>query len=177
MRVDFSQDYYELFALERGPRVETAPLAERYRELQRVLHPDRFASRPDAERRWSVQASSFVNEAYRTLTDPLARATYLLSLHGIDTDTETDTRMEAAFLMEQMEYRESLEEAERAAEPLDALDRLRARLAERCAAIEAEFVKAADDADWAAAREQVRRWQFFDRLGREATAVEARLDA
>jgi len=75
------------------------------------VHPDRFASAPQAEQRVSMQLATLVNEAYQTLKSPLRRAGYLLQLQGVDPEFETNTAMPAEFLADQMEKRERLEEA------------------------------------------------------------------
>ena len=72
---DFSKNYFELFGLPVGYIVDAKALAERYRELQRIVHPDRFANASDQERRLSVQGAALINEAYETLKDPIARST------------------------------------------------------------------------------------------------------
>ena len=119
--VDFSKNYFELFGLPVGFRLDKAALSERYRELQRVVHPDRFASGSDQERRISLQQATLVNEAFESLKDPLKRAQYLLQLNGIH-DEGRETTKDTAFLMEQMELREALAEARHQADPHAALD-------------------------------------------------------
>ena len=109
MQVDLSSNYFELFSLQEKFDIDEVQLTQRFRELQRLTHPDRFASASDAEKRWSVQAAAHINSAEQTLSKPLARAVYLLQLKGIDLDVETDTRMAPEFLMMQMELRESIE--------------------------------------------------------------------
>jgi len=111
--MNLNQNHFELFKLPRQFAVDAAVLDARYRELQREVHPDRFATASDAERRLSMQMATQVNEAYRTLKAPLPRARYLLELAGVDIEAETNTAMPADFLMEQMEWREGLEEAGR----------------------------------------------------------------
>ena len=111
MHVDLGKDYFELFGLPVTFEIDNTDLAARYRDLQRRFHPDRYASAPDQERRLSMQMTALINEAYHTLKDPVARGRYLLGVQGITTDEETDTVMDPAFLMEQMELRESMEEA------------------------------------------------------------------
>ena len=176
MQVDLSADHFALFGLERAFRIDGERLTGRYRELQQALHPDRFVSAPDAERRWSVQAAGRVNDAYTTLKAPLRRAVYLLSLAGVELDEETDTRMAPDFLMEQMELREAIEEAPGASDPHASLDALRGRLAtlEKGAAEAFESALAAGDTE--RARTEARQWQFLDKLAREVGAAEARLD-
>jgi molecular chaperone HscB len=111
MTVDLSQNHFELFGLPPRFRLDQARLDGRYRELQREVHPDRFAAAPQSEQRVSMQLSTRVNEAHQTLKSPLSRAGYLLQLRGIDPEFETNTAMPAGFLGEQLELREALEEA------------------------------------------------------------------
>src|SRR5438132_12609726 len=105
------QNHFELFGLQAAFSVDEAALDQSYREIQSRVHPDRFAHAGDAERRASLQWTTRVNEAYRTLRNPVSRASHLLALNGIDVAFETNTAMPAEFLMEQMELREALEEA------------------------------------------------------------------
>ncbi len=176
MQVDFSNNYFELFELPVQYVVSQDHLDTRFRSLQRYLHPDKFASASDAERRWSMQAASFVNEAYQALSKPLSRASYLLSLHGISLDEETDTQMSPMFLMEQMELREALGDAPDAADPYAALDKISAQLNNGRRDSESAFTSAANNADWTEARTVVRQWQFLEKLNSEVQAQEARLD-
>jgi len=121
--IDFSQDYFALFGLPRRYRFDGAQLDAAYRELQRGIHPDRYASAGEAERRLALQSSARVNEAYRALKDPVSRGQYLLSLHGIDALGETDTALRVDFLQQQLSRRETIAEAhaERDATKLTAL--------------------------------------------------------
>lgn len=147
-----------------------AALDERYRELQREVHPDRFATGSDAEKRLSVQRATLINEAYQTLKAPLSRVRYLLESTGIDAAIETNTAMPADFLMQQMQWRESLDDAGDEA----ALDALASELAvARRAALLAIGVALDERDDPQAAADQVRRLMFIERFARD---VEARLD-
>lgn len=176
MQVDFSNNYFELFELPVQFDVSQDHLDTRFRSLQRYLHPDKFASASEAERRWSMQAASFVNEAYQCLSAPIKRASYLLSLHGISLDEETDTQMSPMFLMEQMELREALDDAPAASDPYAALDKISAQLnTGRNNSTEA-FLQAAGEKDWSQARTVVRQWQFLEKLMTEVQTQEARLD-
>ncbi len=109
--IDFSQDYFALFGLPARYRFDAAALDTAYRKLQSEVHPDKYASAGDDERRLALQSSSRVNEAYRALRNPLERAKYLLLLRGIDALAETDTALPAEFLEKQLECRESLADA------------------------------------------------------------------
>jgi len=176
MQVDFSNNYFELFELPVVFDVPQEHLDTRFRSLQRFLHPDKFASEPDTQRRWSMQAASFVNEAYQTLSKPLKRASYILSLNGISLDEETDTQMSPMFLMEQMEMREALGDAPDASDPYAALEKISDQLRSAQRSSAADFTKAAGDENWDEARTIVRQWQFLEKLMSEVQTVEARLD-
>ena len=162
--IDFSKNHFTLFNLEPQFQIDLAQLEQAYRALQAQVHPDKFSSGSDAERRLSMQCSTHVNEAYQTLKTPLNRARYLLSLHGIDTQEDTNTAMPAQFLMEQMEWREAIS----AANHLPALDQLSGKLREAMQTLLAEVGQRIDEQhDYTGAAETVRKLRFFDKL-REA---------
>jgi len=121
--IDFSQDYFSLFGLPRSYSFDASALDAAYRRLQSEIHPDRFASAGEAERRLALQSSARVNEAYRSLKDPVERAQYLLSLRGVDALAETDTSLPMEFLESQLERREAIADAigQRDASALDAI--------------------------------------------------------
>ena len=165
--------HFELFGLAPAFAVDTVRLDEAYRRIQAEVHPDRYAGAGDAERRASMQMTTQVNEAYRTLKNPVRRATYLLGLQGVDAGFETDTAMPADFLLRQIELREELE----AALDARALDALGDRLAGERRAIEAELRTRIDaDRDYAAARSLVRELIFFERLAEEVDAAYDRVN-
>src|SRR5678815_5907198 len=98
LMIDFSRNHFQLFGLSERFRLDAAALDRAYQELQSEVHPDRYATAGETEQRLALQASARVNEAYRTLKDPVARAQYLLSLRGIDGVAELDTRLPMEFL-------------------------------------------------------------------------------
>ena len=110
MSSDTGRNYFELFSLPVSFEIDRVVLTERYRDLQRTVHPDKFANATDRERRLSVQQAALINEAFETLKSPLGRARYLLELHGLAVNDESNTVMDPEFLMQQMEWRETLEE-------------------------------------------------------------------
>jgi len=118
--VNLQADDFELFGVARQFRQDRAALDARWKELQREAHPDKFASQGAAAQRIAMQWSVRINEAYQRLKDPLRRAAYLCELHGAAVNAHNNTAMPAAFLMQQMEWRETLDEA-RSAETLNAL--------------------------------------------------------
>jgi molecular chaperone HscB len=165
------QNHFELFGLEPGYALEPERLDQAYREIQAKIHPDRFAHAGDAERRASMQWTTRVNEAYRTLKSPVERGRYLLELKGIDVAFETNTAMPAEFLGRQLELREALEAAE-ARKDSGALEGLRAELRAEKKELEAALGDSLDALhDYAAAADLVRKLKFLDRLDAEVDAA------
>ena len=165
------QSHFELFGVPAAFRLDVAALERAYRDIQSRVHPDRFAHAGDAERRASLQWTTRVNEAYRTLKDPVQRAKHLLELHGVDVAFETNTQMPTDFLMQQLELREALERAV-GRKDASALDRLRADLAASKESLEGDIGEAIDEKkDYAGAAEPVRKLMFLDRLDAEIEAA------
>jgi molecular chaperone HscB len=177
--LDFSKNYFELFGLPVDFIVDGQALAERYRELQRVIHPDRYANASEQERRLSIQGASLVNEAYETLKDPIARAGYLLTLHGVEMDALQETTQDMAFLMEQMELREELAEFRSQADPYAAVLDLSGRINKQIKTLVGQMAlqfESATPSQLEAAREILRKMRFLQKLRRETEAVEAELE-
>jgi len=120
-------DYFTLLGLPQQFEVTTAALDERFRQLQREVHPDRFAAADDAARRASMMLATQINAAYQTLRSPLKRAIYLLELSGVDVGAESNTAMSPEFLMSQMMWREQVADA-RAAKDTAALAQLQTEI-------------------------------------------------
>jgi molecular chaperone HscB len=91
-----SDTYFELFGLPRHLHVDTAALEKAFYAKSRKLHPDRFASRPAEEQTAALAASSQLNDAYRTLRDPIARTEYLLGLEGVQLEEQSRAATDAA---------------------------------------------------------------------------------
>jgi molecular chaperone HscB len=160
-------NHFDLFGLAPAYALEIDALERSYREIQSRVHPDRFAHAGDAERRASLQWTTRVNEAYRTLKDPVQRAKHLLELHGVDVAFETNTAMPSDFLMQQMGLREALETAVGKKDPAS-LDALRHDLRKARQALEKTIAEAIDaKKDYAAAAGLVRKLQFLDKLDTE----------
>jgi len=159
--------HFDLFSHAPAYALETDALERSYHEIQSRVHPDRFAHAGDAERRASLQWTTRVNEAYRTLKDPVQRAKHLLELHGVDVAFETNTAMPSEFLTQQMELRESLEDAT-AKKDSARLDSLRKDLGKSRLSLQQQIAEAIDaKKDYAAAAGLVRKLQFLDRLDEE----------
>jgi molecular chaperone HscB len=177
--LDFSKNYFALFSLPTSFDLDTERLAERYRELQRVVHPDRYANASEQERRLAVQGSSHINEAFQVLNEPLARARYLLSMHGMQVEAGNETTSDTHFLMEQMELREALAEARSDEDPYvvvaSVMGRLHKQRQDLILALSAQFIDPRPE-NLDAARENVRKLQFLEKLRSDAESLEAELD-
>ena len=167
MSIDLTQDYFALFGLPRRYALDEGALEAAWHELQGRVHPDRHAHLSDFEKRRSMQWATRVNEGFRVLRKPLARAQYLLELAGVDAALETNTAMSAEFLMEQMEWREAVEEA-RAAGEVGELEKLHTRLLQHAREVRAALERQLDiDHDYAQAADTVRRLMFIEKLQHE----------
>jgi molecular chaperone HscB len=168
--IDFSQDYFALFGLPARYRFDPVELDRAYRALQSEIHPDRYASADEPERRRALQSSARVNEAYRALKDPVGRAQYLLSLRGIDALPETDTALAQDFLERELERREALADAHGARDPAQ-LDALLREVRADAAALEASLANRLDAEEWNAAREAVRELRFLSKVAGDIEAA------
>ena len=168
------KNYFELFGLTPAYALDLGHLDRAYRDIQSNIHPDRYAHAGDAERLASLQMTTQVNEAYRTLKNPVQRAKYLLGLHGVDVALETNTSMPKDFLVEQMELRERLEQARDVA----ALGLLQEKFSAEKKHIEVRIAELIDlRHDYSAASACVRKLMFLERFGEEIDAAYEALEA
>ncbi len=166
-----SDDDFTLFGLAPRQALDRADLDARRRELQAQVHPDRFAAEGAAAQRLAMQWAVRVNQGYQRLKDPLSRAAYLCELRGVPVAAESNTAMPREFLMQQMQWREALEEAaDRAA--IEALDSAVAQEERTMLAGLALLLDERPDAVAAAAR--VRALMFVARFRQD---IERRLEA
>ena len=155
---------FELFAVPATFAQERKALDARWKELQREAHPDRFASQGAAAQRIAMQWSVRINEAYQRLKDPVQRASYLCELHGAPVNAEVNTAMPGAFLMQQMEWREALDDVATS----EALDRLQVEVkAAREQALSALEALIDRKGDYLAAVQQVRALMFIERFAQD----------
>ncbi|WP_153109421.1 Fe-S protein assembly co-chaperone HscB [Propionivibrio limicola] len=175
--LDFNANHFKLFGLPENFRLDADTLDKRFREIQAQVHPDKFAHAGDAERRLSLQWATHVNEAYQTLRTPLPRAQYLLHLSGSDTELHSNTSMAPEFLMEQMEWREAVEEARQGRE-YDELEQLHFRVKQEMKGHYDQLARLLDDSrDYAQAADLVRRLMFLEKLLFEIDEALAALEA
>ncbi|MGY4490385.1 co-chaperone HscB [Pseudomonas sp. TE3610] len=167
--------HFALFDLRPGFRLDLDQLASRYRELARAVHPDRFADASEREQRLALEQSAGLNEAYQTLKNAPKRARYLLAIGGHEVPQEV-TVHDPEFLMQQMQWREELEDLQDSAD-LDGVAQFKQRVKKAQEQLNESFASCWDDA---AQREQaerlMRRMQFLDKLSYEVRQLEERLD-
>lgn len=157
-------EYFQLFALPEQFAIDTKLLEANFRKIQSTSHPDRFVSASAAEKLASMQLATLSNEAYATLKNAARRAKYLLEKKGIDAVADTNTALPMDFLMQQMEWREQLEDA-KAAKDIAALDKLYRTLQSDAKILETELTKLFDDKkDYLSATEVTRKLIFIDKV-------------
>ncbi|NMH64382.1 co-chaperone HscB [Shewanella salipaludis] len=168
-------NYFELFRFTPAFTIDTALLAERYRELQRAVHPDKFANDTEQQKLLSVQRTAQINDGFQTLKDPIRRAEHMLALRGIDLSHETTTVKDTQFLMQQMEWREALEDISHSQVPEPMIDGLYQSFAAYQAELTQLLAALLDSelqADWLLAADQVRKLKFMAKLHNELTRAE-----
>lgn len=162
--ISLAADDFQLFDLPKQFELNRDALDHRWKALQRQVHPDQFAAQGAADKRLAMQWSVRVNEAYQRLKNPLKRAAYLCELHGVAVNAEDNTSMPHAFLMQQMQWRECLDEA-------DDLPSVEALLADITRAKEQAYARCTDCMDhlqdWLQAVQEVRALMFLERFEKD----------
>lgn len=161
---------FEIFGLSPRFELDRATLDERWKDLQREVHPDRHAASDAQTQRQAMQWSVRINEAYQRLKDPLKRAAYLCEMNGAPVQAENNTAMPTDFLMQQMQWREDLEEAG----TVDDLERMADEVATTRITLLKQLATTADtENNWPAVAQQVRALMFIERF---ACDVETRME-
>lgn len=175
-----TQTHFELFELPVSFELDLQDLSQRYRELQRAVHPDKFANASDHERRLSVEKAALINDAYQTLKSPQHRARYMLELQSVSFDNEKDMALDPAFLMEQIELRESLAELSQQDDPLTNLNQIMADIKKRISAVLNDIAgqlasEELDDKQKNNVKQLIHKMQFLNKLQQEAEYQEENL--
>jgi len=166
-----SENYFQLFGLPQRFSLDTVALEETWRSLALRVHPDRYVTASAPERRVAMQWASTINEAHRVLKAPLQRARYLCELSGCDLQTESNTRMDTAFLMLQMQWREQLDEARESGQP-QACDALRLEIDQARTQIAQHIAALIDERhDYEHASQKVREWMFIEKISQEIQSL------
>jgi molecular chaperone HscB len=172
LKVNLRSSDFDLFGLPQRFAQERSEIDARWKELQREAHPDRFAAQGASAQRVALQWSVRINEAYQRLKDPLKRAAYLCELLGAPIEAENNTAMPTEFLIEQMEWREALDEAQGE----DELDSLSERVLTRRRELLARVQQLLDlEGDAPAAAQQVRALMFIERFAHDVDSRLAQL--
>lgn len=171
-----SLNYFKLFGLKPLFNIELAVLESNYRKLQSETHPDRFVTASPAEKLSSMQQATFANEAYQCLKSPASRAEYLLELHGIKAISQSNTAMPADFLMQQMEWREAIEDAA-ADKSIDVLENLLREIQAKAKNLQADLINLLDaKKDYANATDVTRKLIFIDKVSEDINRAIEQLD-
>ncbi len=173
-------DHFARLGLAPAFRLDEAELEQRFRRLQSAVHPDRFATGSDVDRRLALKLAADGNEAYRVLRHPTRRAAYLCELRGVDVGTQSHTAFDSAFLEAQMRWREELDEI-KALPPTEREGPVNRRATELDATIAASRERLArlidDEADLEAAAAEIRELMFYDKLGESLQQLQPRRPA
>lgn len=170
--MDLNKNYFEIFGLSVKYSVDQELLADRFLDLQKQVHPDRFAAGTDQEKRLAMQWATLVNTANETLRAPLPRAIYLLALRGVE--LELNPTLPPEFLMAQIELREQLESIEENEGSLEELDSFRKKMKQAINKVQVEF-KESLDKDTGKAQRLVYELQFLSKLMVSANRLEEKL--
>lgn len=175
-----TQTHFELFELPVAFDIDLQDLSQRYRDLQRVVHPDKFVNASDRERLLSVEKAAMINEAYQILKFPQRRARYMLELQSVSFDDEKDTALDPGFLMEQIELREALSELSQTDDPITKLNTIMVDIKKRIADIvEALRIGLASerlgDEQKSSMKQLIHKMQFLNKLQEEAEYQEENL--
>jgi molecular chaperone HscB len=169
---------FELFGLPAAFSLDRGQLDLQWKSLPREAHPDRFASEGAAAQRIAMQWSVRINEAYNRLKDPLKRAAYLCELNGAAVNAENNTSMPPAFLMQQMEWREALDDCKAIKvvdSKIEGLEKLLYEVDASHASSLKQIASLIDaDQNFSAAVGQVRALMFIEKFAQE---VQHQLDA
>jgi len=170
------QNHFDLFHLPQVFSLDMSALEKAYHEVQSRVHPDKFAHASDTEKRIAMQWATRANEAYKTLKNPFKRAAYLCELNGIDLQMESNTSMPGNFLMQQMEWREALEEA-KATKNINALSTLETELHDMRKTELAKIAELLESKDYDKAAQEVRQLMFLEKFGDEIARTFEIIDA
>lgn len=173
---DLSQNYFELFGLEPGFAIDPAQLKMAQQRLQASYHPDRHVNESDRDRRLSVQVTSWINQAFDTLRDPVKRSRYLLEISGAEIPDDSTTTADVEFLMEQIELREAVDACRKAADGLDQCHQIESRLAQRACELENEFVDCFSAGDLPGSVTMSRKMQFIQRIQQQLDELQFELE-
>lgn len=167
------ENYFAIFNLPQSFDVDINKLSACYRDLQRTVHPDKFVNAPERERRLAMQKAVQINEAFQTLKNPLKCGLYLLQLHDIDTDN--NPKMDAEFLMMQMELHEQLHDIKQQSDPIDSINKFLQQIEQEQQQLNTSLSEQFAQENYQLARDNIYKLQFFTKVHQEALRLEEEL--
>lgn len=166
-------NYFELFSLPVTFPIDHALLSETYRALQKQYHPDKFVMQSDSARLLAMQKSTEINDAYQTLKNSCLRAQYLLLLAGVDIALEQKTLQDTAFLMQQMEWRETISAFTEDDE--DEIEKFAQYLQQQVITLEAKIEVQLHNNELEVTADSIRKLKFMLKLQIELASIEEKL--
>jgi molecular chaperone HscB len=166
-------NYFELFSLPVSFSIEQSQLSETYRELQQQYHPDKFVMQSDSERLVAMQKSTEINDAYQTLKNTCLRAQYMLLLAGLDIALEQKTLQDTSFLMQQIEWRETISSFTEDDE--DDIETFTNNIGQQVQTLESKIAAQLENNELEGAANSIRKLKFMLKLQVELALIEDKL--
>ena len=156
----FDDDYFSLFGIPVSFAVDLNALKASHKRLQAAFHPDRYVNATEQEQRMALQYAMHINEAYNCLVSPVKRARYLLSLQGVDCQSEHTTVADVSFLQQQMQWRESLDDID----TLEQMHQLQQDVAEQLLKTQETFASQYSQGDFKASVAALHKMEFITKF-------------
>lgn len=169
-------NYFQLFDLNQSFTLDLSLLRHRYQALQRVTHPDRFATSPEHEKALAVQKNALVSDGFYTLSHPLRRAEHLLQLNGVCLSHESQTLQDREFLFKQMELRETLDDIRVNQDGDQSFGIVSSEVFEMSKQFNGDLKSKLEMCDWLGAADVVRKLKFLEKVTIEIERLEDELD-
>ena len=176
MQLDLQKNFFELFGIDVDFQLDQKQLHAAQQRLQSTYHPDRFINASDQEKRMSVQNAAHVNEAYETLKNPVKRAQYMLQVGGLDVQNDHETTSDTTFLMEQIEFREEMEECRSCKDPMRACSHITGKLDQRSKEFSNQFELLYQQGRFEDARQVSKKMQFVERILEQIDDIQIELE-
>ncbi|MCP4076464.1 MAG: Fe-S protein assembly co-chaperone HscB [Gammaproteobacteria bacterium] len=164
MQVDITQNYFELFGVPVDFHLDKDVLHAAHLKLQAAFHPDRFINGTEQEKRLAVQKAAWINEAYEVLKNPVKRARYMLEVSGLEMNDDHETTSDTAFLIEQIELREEMDECRSCKDPMRCCDHITGKLDQRSKEFSTSFISLYQQGYLEQARQVSKKMQFVERI-------------
>lgn len=168
-------NYFEILQLPIDFSVNQTDLNQRYKELLKATHPDKYSQGSQAEQSIAIVKTAQINDAYNCLRNPLLRAEHILQLYGYSCEAEQVTIKDAQFLMSQMTWRESIQDLPNAANSREAFAQLEDKLTQELAHFNQQLEQCIQAKQWTQAQELVLKLKFMIKLQEELETIEDKM--